>query len=489
MNQLAVKAMPVKSPQSKLLIDGKWLDGSDGQTFETYNPANGQLLAKVSQASVADVDRACRAARKAFESSSWSRMNAADRGMLLFRLADLVEKNLDDLAALESLNSGKIISDSRGDIGLVINSLRYYAGWADKIEGSTIPIRGSYFAYTLKQPVGVVGQIIPWNFPLLMLAWKWGPALACGNTIVMKAAEQTPLTALRMGELALEAGFPDGVINLVSGFGETTGDAIVSHPEVDKIAFTGHYETAKTIQKRAADTLKRVTFELGGKSPIVVFDDCDVDEAVQGAFAANYWHAGQCCSAGTRVYVQEGVHHEFVDKLAERVKSRRIGNPLDPTTEQGPQISQEQTDRIMRYIDVGVKSGARLVTGGKKFGNVGYFVEPTIFDDVSDNMVIAREEIFGPVASILPFQSPDTVISRANDSNFGLAAAVFTRDVKKAHRFAEQIKAGFVWVNCYFVLDANLPFGGYKQSGFGRDNGEAALEHYTELKTVILSKD
>src|ERR1700683_1787198 len=445
MNQLAVKAMPVKSPQSKLLIDGKWLDGSDGQTFETYNPANGQLLAKVSQASVADVDRACRAARKAFESSSWSRMNAADLGMLLFRLADLVEKNLDDLAALESLNSGKIISDSRGDIGLVINSLRYYAGWADKIEGSTIPIRGSYFAYTLKQPVGVVGQIIPWNFPLLMLAWKWGPALACGNTIVMKAAEQTPLTALRMGELALEAGFPDGLINLVSGFGEPTGDAIVSHPEVDKIAFTGHYETAKAIQKRAADTLKRVTFELGGKSPIVVFDDCDVDEAVQGAFAANYWHAGQCCSAGTRVYVQEGVHHEFVDKLAERVKSRRIGNPLDPTTEQGPQISQEQTDRIMRYIDVGVKSGARLVTGGKKLGNVGYFVEPTIFDDVSDNMVIAREEIFGPVASILPFQSPDTVISRANDSNFGLAAAVFTRDVKKAHRFAEQIKAGFVW--------------------------------------------
>ena len=491
MNTLsAISSTPasIELPPTQLMIGGRWVDAADGKTFDTYNPYTGDVIAQVAEASAADVDRACRAARRAFESSTWRKMAAAERGLLLYRLADLVEKNKDSLAALESLNSGKIISDAKGDIGLIINSFRYYAGWADKIEGATIPMRGDYLAYTLRQPVGVVGQIIPWNFPLLMLSWKWGPALAAGNTIVMKSAEQTPLTALRMAELALEAGFPEGVINLVSGFGETTGDAIVTHPEIDKIAFTGHVETAKIIQKRAADTLKRVTFELGGKSPLVIFGDADVDAAVEGAFAANYWHAGQCCSAGTRIYVQDALREEFVEKLARKVSNRRLGNPLDPATEQGPQISQEQLDKVLGYIEQGKSAGARLVTGGGRVGKQGYFVKPAIFDGVKDDMSIAREEIFGPVASVLPFNDEGTIMARANDTRFGLAAAVYTRDVSRAHRFAEQINAGFVWLNCYFVLDANLPFGGFKQSGFGRDNGEAALEHYTELKTVVVNK-
>ena len=490
MNQL--RAIPtsasIKLPATQLMIGGRWVDAAEGKKFDTYNPYTGEAITQVAEASAEDVDRACRAARRAFESPTWRKIAAADRGLLLYRLADLVEKNKDSLAALESLNSGKIISDAYGDIGLVINSFRYYAGWADKIEGATIPMRGDYLAYTVRQPVGVVGQIIPWNFPLLMLSWKWGPALAAGNTIVMKPAEQTPLTALRMVELAHEAGFPDGVINMVNGFGETAGDAIVAHPEIDKIAFTGHVETAKIIQKRAADTLKRVTFELGGKSPLVIFRDADVDAAVEGAFAANYWHAGQCCSAGTRIYVQDTLREEFVEKLARKVSKRKLGDPLDPATEQGPQISQEQLDKVLSYIKQGKGGGARLVTGGNRVGNQGYFVEPTIFDGVKDEMTIAREEIFGPVASVLPFDDESAIMARANDTRFGLAAAVYTRDIARAHRYAEQVNAGFIWLNCYFVLDANLPFGGFKQSGFGRDNGEAALEHYTELKTVVINK-
>ena len=491
MNRFSANPTPasIELPPTQLMINGQWVDAANGKTFDTYDPFTGGVIAQVAEASAEDVDRACRAARRAFEAPTWRKLAAADRGQMLYRLAELVEKNKDSLAALESLNSGKIISDAYGDIDLVINCFRYYAGWADKIEGATIPMRGDYLAYTLRQPVGVVGQIIPWNFPLLMLAWKWGPALAAGNTIVMKPAEQTPLTALRMVELAHEAGFPSGVINLLNGFGETTGDAIVGHPEIDKIAFTGHVETAKIIQKRAADTLKRVTFELGGKSPLVVFGDADVEAAVEGAFAANYWHAGQCCSAGTRVFVQDSLREEFVEKLARKASSRRLGNPLDPATEQGPQISQEQLDKVLGYIEQGKGSGARLVTGGRRVGGQGYFIEPAIFDGVKDDMTIAREEIFGPVASVLSFDDESTVMARANDTRFGLAAAVYTRDLSRAHRFAERINAGFVWLNCYFVLDANLPFGGFKQSGFGRDNGQAALEHYTELKTVVVSKD
>ncbi len=368
----------------------------------------------------------------------------------------------------------------------VVNTLRYYAGWADKIEGRTVPVRGNFLSYTLRQPVGVVGQIIPWNFPLLMLAWKWGPALACGNTVVLKPAEQTPLTALRVGELAIEAGFPAGVVNIVNGMGETTGAALVAHPDVDKIAFTGHVDTAKIIQKSAADTLKRTTFELGGKSPNVVFADANMEQAVAGAFHAIYFHGGQCCTAGSRLFVEKKIHQEFVERLAEKSKERKIGDPLDPKTEQGPQVSKEQLDKILGYIELGQKQGATLLTGGQRHGDKGFFVEPTIFDNVKDDMAIAKDEIFGPVVSVLPFQKVDEVIERANRTTYGLAAAVWTQDIDKAHLFARQVKAGTVWVNCYHVVDTTTPFGGFKMSGQGRENGEAALEHYTETKTVTV---
>jgi aldehyde dehydrogenase (NAD+) len=332
----------------------------------------------------------------------------------------------------------------------------------------------------------VVGQIIPWNFPLLMLAWKWGPALACGNTIVLKPAEQTPLTALKMGELAIEAGFPAGVINILNGMGETTGDAIVRHPDVDKIAFTGHVDTAKIIQKNAADTLKRVTTELGGKSPNVIFADADLDEAVAGAFHAIYFHGGQCCTAGSRLFVERGIRDEFVERLAERAKVRKIGDPLDPETEQGPQVSQEQMDKILGYVESGQKQGARVVSGGKRVGGSGFYVEPTIFDDASEDMDIVRDEIFGPVVTVLPFNDVNEVVERANRTHYGLAAGVWTKDIDKAHLYARKVKAGTVWVNCYHVVEPTTPFGGFKMSGQGRENGEAALEHYTELKTVTV---
>jgi aldehyde dehydrogenase (NAD+) len=384
------------------------------------------------------------------------------------------------------LNSGKTIHDSRGDLQGVVHTLRYYAGWADKIEGRTLPVRGSILSYTLRQPVGVIGQIIPWNFPLLMLAWKWGPALACGNTVVLKPAEQTPLTALRMAELAQEAGFPAGVINILNGPGETTGAALVAHPGVDHIAFTGHVDTAKIIQKTAAATLKRTTFELGGKSPNVVFADADLNAALAGAFHAGYFHGGQCCTAGSRLFVEEKIHRDFVERLAALVQQRKLGDPLDPVTEQGPQVSQEQMDKVLGYVELGQRQGAQLVTGGRRFGSRGFFVEPTLFDHVTDDMAIARDEIFGPVVSVLPFQQVEEVIERANQTSYGLAAAIWTKDLDKAHRFAQQVKAGTVWVNCYHVVDSSTPFGGFKLSGHGRENGAAALEHYTELKTVTV---
>ena len=475
-----------KIRQTRLLIDNQWLVPVEGGTFDTYNPATGEVIAEVAAGTAADVDKAVKAARRALEKGPWATMDAAERGGLMFELANLIERESQSLAALESLNSGKTINDAVGDLQGVVNTLRYYAGWADKIEGRTVPVRGNFLAYTLRQPVGVVGQIIPWNFPLLMLAWKWGPALACGNTIVMKPAEQTPLSALRLGELAIEAGFPSGVINLVNGFGETAGAAIVAHPDVDKIAFTGHVDTAKIIQRQAAETLKRTTFELGGKSPNVVFADADLDEAVVGAFHAIYFHGGQCCTAGSRLFVEKKIHDEFVARLAEKARNRQIGDPLDPATEQGPQISEEQMDKILHYIDLGKKQGARLLTGGVRRGDRGFFVEPTLFDNVKDDMDIARDEIFGPVVSVLPFQQVDEVVERANNTSYGLAAAIWTKDIDKAHLFARRVKAGTVWVNCYHVVDTTTPFGGFKMSGQGRENGEAALEHYSELKTVTI---
>ncbi len=473
-------------PQTRLFINNEWADPIDGGSFETYNPATGQAIAKVAAAGPKDVDRAVKAARKAVETGPWSKLDAADRGRLMFKLADLVDANANELALLESLNCGKTITDSKGDMQGVSNTLRYYAGWADKIEGKTVPVRGSFLSYTLRQPVGVVGQIIPWNFPLLMLAWKWGPALACGNTIVLKPAEQTPLTALRMGELVLEAGFPAGVVNILNGLGETTGAAMVIHPDIDKIAFTGHVDTAKIITKAAADTLKRTTFELGGKSPNVIFADADMEQAVAGAFHAIYFHGGQCCTAGSRLFVEQKIHQEFVERLAEKSKERKVGDPLDPQTEQGPQVSQEQMDKILGYVALGQKQGATLLTGGHRVGDKGYFVEPTIFDNVKDDMAIAKDEIFGPVVSVLPFKSLEEVMPRANNTTYGLAAAVWTKDIDKAHLFAKQVKAGTVWVNCYHVVDTTTPFGGFKMSGQGRENGEAALEHYTECKTVTV---
>jgi aldehyde dehydrogenase (NAD+) len=472
--------------ETRLFINNEFVEPSDGGTFETFNPATGEVLAKVAAASAADVDRAVKAARAALETGPWGKMDAADRGKLMFKLADLIEKNAEELAQLESLNCGKTIRDSRGDMGGAVNTLRYYAGWADKIEGRTVPVRGNFLSYTLRQPIGVVGQIIPWNFPVLMLAWKWGPALACGNTIVMKPAEQTPLTALRLGELAREAGFPAGVINLVNGMGETTGHSMVIHPGIDKIAFTGHVDTAKIIQRAAAETLKRCTYELGGKSPNVVFSDCDMEEAVNGAFHAIYFHTGQCCTAGSRLFVQKKIHQEFVERLAEKAKERKLGDPLDEATEQGPQVSQEQMDKIIGYCDLGQKQGATLLTGGVRYGKKGYFVEPAVFDNVGDDMAIAKDEIFGPVVSVLPFDNFDEMIGRANATNYGLAAAIWTKDIDKAHRYAKEVKAGTVWVNCYHIVDTTTPFGGFKMSGQGRENGEAALDHYTELKTVTV---
>jgi aldehyde dehydrogenase (NAD+) len=488
----ASKQKITKAPKvsnQKLFINGKWVNSISGKTFATLNPATGQEICQVAEADSADVDLAVKAARKAFESGPWKKMSAAERGRRINKLADLTEKNLQELAALESLDNGKPLRDSlNADLPLSIKALRYYAGWCDKTHGKTIPVEGEFFCYTKHEPVGVVGQIIPWNFPLLMLAWKWAPALATGCTIVLKPAEQTPLTALRMAELAQEADIPDGVINVLSGFGPTAGAAITSHMDVDKVAFTGEGSTGQLVMQAAAKSnLKRVSLELGGKSPNVVFADADLDAAVEGAYFGLFFNQGQCCCAGSRLFVEEKIHDAFVEKLVARAKKQRIGDPFDMTTTQGPQISQEQCDRIMGYIDIGVSEGANLLSGGKRVGNKGYFIQPTIFDGVKDNMRIAKEEIFGPVMNILKFKDVDEVVQRGNKTFYGLAAAIWTKDITKAHRVANSLKAGTVWVNCYDVFDAAAPFGGFKMSGIGRELGEYALSLYTEVKTVYIN--
>ncbi len=488
---MATATEKVTSPQvrqTECFIGGKWLSSASGKTFETLHPATEEVIAEVAEGDRADVDLAVDAAREQFDGGEWSRMDARDRGLLMYRFADLLEEEVEELAALETLDNGKPIADARAaDIPLVIDCIRYYAGWADKIQGSTVPVRGDYFCYTQREPVGVIGQIIPWNFPALMAAWKWAPALAAGCTMVTKPAEQTPLTCLRMARIAQKAGIPDGVINVVPGYGPTAGAAIVEHPGVDKIAFTGELATAKIIQRAAADTMKRLTFELGGKSPNVIFADADLDAAAEGAHFALYFNQGQCCCAGSRLFVEDKVHDELVDRLIEKNKDRRLGDPFDPETEQGPQIDQDQFDKILKYIEYGNEDGASCVSGGERYGDRGLFIKPTLFTGVTDEMRIARDEIFGPVLSVLKFSEVDELVQRANNTNFGLAAAVWTRDVAKAHRFASQVRAGTVWVNCYDVFDAAAPFGGFKQSGMGRELGEAGLAAYTESKTVTVS--
>jgi aldehyde dehydrogenase (NAD+) len=488
----AQKARTAKTPKvkdTKLLVGGKWVDSVSGKTFPTVNPATGETICQVAEGDKADVDLAVKAARKAFEDGPWPRMNASERGRLLHRLADLIEANQEELAALESLDNGKPYRDSFNiDLPMTIKCYRYYAGWADKIHGKTIPVEGNYFCYTRHEPVGVVGQIIPWNFPLLMQAWKWGPALAAGCTIVLKPAEQTPLTALYVARIAQEAGFPEGVINVIPGYGPTAGAAISGHKDVDKVAFTGEYTTGQIIMEAAAKSnLKRVSLELGGKSPNVVFADADLEAAVEGAYFGLFFNQGQCCCAGSRLFVEEKVHDQLVERLVKKAKTQKVGDPFDPETTQGPQVSQDQFDRVMGFIDSGRKEGARLLTGGQRIGDRGYFIEPTVFDGVKDEMKIAREEIFGPVMNVLTFKSADEVIRRGNQTCFGLAAAVWTRDTGKAHRIANGLRAGTVWVNCYDVFDAAAPFGGYKMSGHGRELGEYALELYTEVKTVTVN--
>ena len=484
---LAGPKSAVEIHHTECFIDGRWEPAASGKTFATFNPATEEEIAQVAEGDAADVDRAARAARQAFDNGPWAKMDARDRGRLLYKLADAIESQADELAALETLDNGKPISESRqGDLPLVIDCLRYYAGFADKIQGSTIPIRGNFLCYTRREPVGVAGQIIPWNFPMLMTAWKWGPALAAGCTIVMKPAEQTPLTCLRMAALAQEVGFPDGVINIVPGFGPTAGAAVVRHPMIDKIAFTGEHTTAQIITRDSAATLKRLTFELGGKSPNVVMADADLDAAAQGAYIGLYLNQGQCCCAGSRLFVESSIRDTFLEKLTKLAANRKVGDPFDTRTEQGPQIDRTQFDKIMSYIDKGQSEGANLLAGGKRVGERGYFIEPTIFDGVSDEMSIAKEEIFGPVLSVLTFDDKEDLIRRANQTFYGLAAAIWTRDISTAHDFAARVRAGTVWVNCYDAFDAAAPFGGFKMSGHGRELGEEGLRAYTENKTVTI---
>ncbi|MGH9521777.1 MAG: aldehyde dehydrogenase family protein [Terriglobales bacterium] len=476
----------------KLLINGEWRDAAGGKMFETINPATAEPLTTIADASPEDVDSAVNAARRAFDdlAGPWRKMSASERGRIIWKISELIEQHIDELAELETLDNGKPIFESRYvDMPMVADVFRYFAGWATKLHGETVNINESAFTFTQREPVGVVGAIVAWNFPLLLASWKLGPALACGNTVVLKPAEQTPLSALRFGQLCMEAGLPAGVLNIVTG-GPGTGKALVQHPLVDKVAFTGSTMVGKEIMKSAADTLKRVTLELGGKSPNIVFADSDLDNAVKGAINGIFYGKGEVCCAGSRLFVESKVHDEFMGKLVERTKKLKPGDPLDPKTRLGAIVSEQQMKTVLGYIDAGKSEGAQVMIGGNRaeVGNgKGYFLDPTVFGGVKNDMRIAQEEIFGPVLATIPFDDIEQVAELANRNQYGLAAAIWTRDIKKAHALSKRLRAGTVWINTYGLMDAALPFGGFKQSGFGRELGMHAIEHYTELKSVWLS--
>jgi acyl-CoA reductase-like NAD-dependent aldehyde dehydrogenase len=475
---------------TQLLIGGKFRDAASGKTFPTINPATEEIIASVAEADAPDIDAAVKAARAAFNHKSWRNMAARDRAKLLWKVGDLIMKNHEELARLESIDNGKPLFESRYiDIPSAAETFYYYAGWCTKIEGETIPVPGNFFNYTLREPYGVCGIITPWNFPLLMVAWKLAPALACGNTAVVKIAEETPLTGLWLGQLCQEAGIPDGVVNIVPGFGETAGRALVAHPDVDKISFTGSTAVGKEIMRTAADTLKKVSLELGGKSPNIVFADADLDAAAKGAMNGIFYGKGEVCAAGSRLLVEEQVHDQLMEKILSRARQLEPGDPLSIKTRLGALVSRTQMERVLGYIETGTREGAVPVLPGGRAGEKGFFVKPTIFDAVSPTMRIAQEEIFGPVLSVLTFKNAEDLVEKANATIYGLAAAVWTRDVAKAHRTARQLQAGTVWINSYNMLSEQSPFGGYKQSGFGRELGRYGIDLYTQVKSVWVSLD
>ena len=472
--------------RKQLLIGGEWRDASDGRTMPVVNPATEEVIAEVAAATPGDVDAVVAAARSAL-TGPWGQMSARERGRLVWRLGEKLRENIDEVARLETLHNGKPISESRHiEIPAAADCLQYFAGWADKVQGDTLPVKGA-LVYTLREPIGVVAAIVPWNFPLLLAVWKVAPALAMGNTVILKPASQTPLTALALGQLAIDAGFPPGVLNIITGSGGTVGQAIVEHPGIDKVAFTGDTSTGKGIMRSAAETLKHVTLELGGKSPNIVFPDADLDAAVRGATIGIFYGKGEVCAAGSRLLVDRSIKDEFLSKLADRTKKMVAGDPLNPKTRLGAVSSKAQLERVLNYVDIAKREGATLLAGGARTDigtGKGYFMQPTVFGDVTPNMTIAREEIFGPVLAAIDFADVDEAIARANDSIYGLAAGVWTRDIKKAHYVASKLQAGTVWVNTYNLYDTSAPFGGYKQSGFGREMSRYALDYYTQVKTV-----